>query len=54
MQNDLQWVLAIDLESTGPQPEADTKILISSQYMNSLVEQEKQVLAEAKAALGGK
>lgn len=46
------WVLAIDLESTGPHPEADCKILIKQQSLDSLIEQETQVLEEAKLALG--
>jgi RNA polymerase-interacting CarD/CdnL/TRCF family regulator len=46
-------VLAIDLESNGPHPEADNKILIKTQHVGSLVDQERQVLQEAREALGG-
>lgn len=48
-----QWVLAIDLERGGSHPEADCKILIKDQHLDSLVAQEEQVLAETKEALGG-
>lgn len=46
------WVLAIDLERSGPNEEADIKILIKDQNLQSLVDQERQVLDETKQALG--
>lgn len=46
------WVLAIDLERGGSHPEADSRILIKDQNLDSLVAQESQVLEEAKTALG--
>lgn len=46
------WVLAIDLERNGSHPEADNKILIKDQNLDSLVAQERQVLDETKLALG--
>lgn len=49
----IKWVLAIDLEKTGSHPEADCKILIKDQNLDSLLAQERQVLDEAKEALGG-
>lgn len=48
-----QWILAIDLERTGPNEEADSKILIKDENLDSLVAQEKQVLDETKKCLGG-
>lgn len=54
LKPNLQWVLAIDLEANGAHPEADSKILIKNQNLNSLVDQERQVVDDAKAALGGK
>lgn len=47
------WVLAIDLERGGSNPEADSKILITDQNASCLVAQEKQVCDEAKIILGG-
>uniref|UniRef100_A0A6G1S8A3 Dihydropteridine reductase n=1 Tax=Aceria tosichella TaxID=561515 RepID=A0A6G1S8A3_9ACAR len=47
------WVLAIDLEKNGPHPEADNRILIKSQHVESLIDQERQVLQEAQEALEG-
>lgn len=47
-------MLAIDLERTGAHPEADCKILIKDSNLDSLVDQERQVLQEAQVALDGK
>lgn len=49
-----QWVLAIDIERTGSPEEADSRILIKDQNLESLVAQEEQVLNETKIALDGK
>lgn len=46
------WVLSIDLERSGSHPEADCKILIKDQNLDTLLAQEKQVLEETKTALG--
>lgn len=48
------WVLAIDLERGSPNEEADSNILIKEQNAASLVDQEKQILQDAKIILGGK
>lgn len=46
------WVMAIDIEGTGQYPVADSNVVISKKHMNSLIDQEKQVLEATKAALG--